>query len=78
MLKTKTGVYVFEIPHNVDIQNQQIKVGDIIVEFDGKPVASVDNLHKYLIEEVIGKNITLGILRGGRKQNVNAIPVELK
>jgi len=55
-----------------------LKVGDIIVGFDEKPVATVDNLHKYLTEELIGKRISLAILRGGRKETISAVPGELK
>jgi S1-C subfamily serine protease len=77
-LKTKTGVYVFEILPDGDAYNNNIRIGDIIVEFDGRPVASIDNLHKYLNEEAIGKSITLGVLRGGRKQAITAIPSELR
>src|SRR5450432_2968091 len=77
-LKTKTGVYVFEILPDANVYNNQLKVGDIIVEFEGKPVATVDDLHKYLNEEVIGKKSSLGVLRGGRKEMITVIPGELK
>jgi S1-C subfamily serine protease len=77
-LTTKTGVYVYEISKLSGILNKHLDVGDIIVEFEGRPVATVDNLHKYLNEDVIGKTIILGILRGGRKQNITVIPGELK
>jgi S1-C subfamily serine protease len=77
-LKTTTGVYVFEILADTDIYNRQLKIGDIIVEFDGKPIGSVDNLHKHLTEEVIGKRVSLGILRQGRKELVIVIPAEFK
>lgn len=77
-LQTNTGVYVFEILPDADVYNRQLKVGDIIVEFDGKPVATVDKLHKYLNEESIGKKITLGVLRKGRKELITVIPGELK
>lgn len=77
-LQTKTGVYVYEIVSTPGIRNTQLLEGDIIVEFEGKPVATVDNLHKYLNEDVIGKDITLGILRGGRKQNIPVVPGELR
>ena len=77
-LKTRTGVYVFEILPDANIYNSQIRVGDIIVEFEGKPVSTIDTLHKYLHEEVIGKRITLSILRGGRKQAISVIPGEMK
>jgi S1-C subfamily serine protease len=77
-LKTATGVYVFEINSERGINNGEIKEGDIIVEFEGNPVASIDNLHKYLNENVIGKSISLGILRSGRKQIITVVPGEIK
>jgi len=77
-LKSTTGVYVFEILADADIYNRQLKIGDIIVEFDGKPVSTVDNMHKYLTVEVIGKKVSLGILRGGRKESVIVIPAEIR
>jgi S1-C subfamily serine protease len=77
-LKTKTGVYVFDILADVNARNSQLRIGDIIVEFEGKPVATVDNLHKFLNEEVIGNQTTISILRGGRKQTITVVPGELK
>ena len=77
-LKSKTGVYVFELLSNKDIYNNQLREGDIIVEFEAKPVATLDNLHKFLDEDAIGRKISLGILRGGRKQIIMVIPGELK
>ena len=78
-LKTATGVYVFEINNSeTGIDNSEIREGDIIVEFEGNPVASIDNLHKYLNEDVIGKRISLGVLRGGIKHGIAVIPGEIK
>jgi S1-C subfamily serine protease len=77
-LQTKTGVYVFEIVPDADVYNNQLRLGDIIVEFKDKPVATVDNLYKYLNEETIGKKTSLTVLRGGRKQTITVIPAELK
>jgi S1-C subfamily serine protease len=77
-LKTKTGVYVYEIIKRAEINNHELREGDIIVEFDGSPVGTVDNLHKYLNETVIMKRVSLTILRGGRKHIINVIPGELK
>jgi serine protease Do len=77
-LKTKTGIYVFDILADVNALNSNLRVGDIIVEFEGKQVATVDNLHKYLNEGVIGKRSTISILREGRKQMITVVPGELK
>jgi S1-C subfamily serine protease len=77
-LKTKTGVYIFDIMADANPDNRQFRVGDIIVEFDGKPVATVDNLHKYLGEDVVGKKIVVSVLREGHKQTITAVPAEMR
>jgi S1-C subfamily serine protease len=77
-LASSTGVYVFELNQVNGLRNHNLLIGDIIVEFDGKPVATIDMLHKYLDEDAIGKKVMLGILRGGRKETVVAIPGEMK
>ncbi len=77
-LKTPTGVYIYEILADANLHNNQLRTGDIIVEFEGKPVATPDSLHKYLHEKVIGKRIELGVLRQGRKQLVTVVPGALQ
>jgi S1-C subfamily serine protease len=77
-LMTKTGVYVFEIVADSPARNNEIRIGDIIVEFNNKPVGSVDDLHKLLNEGAIGINSELGVLRGGRKTVIHVTPAEMK
>jgi len=77
-LSIKTGVYVFEIIPDSPARNHEIKIGDIIVEFNSKPVGSVDDLHKLLNESIIGANTEIGVLRGGRKAVIHAIPAEMR
>jgi S1-C subfamily serine protease len=77
-LSAKTGVYVFEIIADSPALNNEIRIGDIIVEFNNKPVSSVDDLHKLLNEKVIGLNSKMGVLRGGRKTVITATPGEMK
>jgi S1-C subfamily serine protease len=77
-LKTKTGVYVFEILPDFNANNSQFRLGDIIVEFEGQPIANVDSLHKHLNENAIGKKLTVAVLRGGRKHYITVVPGELR
>lgn len=77
-LSTKTGVYIFEIIPDSPASNRDLRIGDIIVEFNNKPVSSVDDLHKLLNEQIIGINAEVGVLRGGRKTIIHAIPAEMK
>jgi S1-C subfamily serine protease len=73
-LQKKTGVYVFEKVADVNVNNNELRTGDIIVDFDGKPVGSTDDLHKLLRQEMIGVRKTLGVLRSGHKTTVAVIP----
>lgn len=76
-LQKRTGVYVFEKVADANVYNNEIRVGDIIVEFDGKPVGSVDDMHKLFSHDVIGVKKQMGVLRAGHKQDVYVIPGEI-
>jgi S1-C subfamily serine protease len=73
-LTKRTGVYVFEKIADANADNRYIFVGDIIVEFEGQPVGTIDDLHKLLNEKVIGKRVRLGVLRNGRMEIVSVVP----
>lgn len=77
-LSAKTGVYVFEIVPDSPARNHEIRIGDIIVEFDARPVSSVDDLHKLLDEKMIGAQAEIGVLRGGRKTIIHVTPAEMR
>ncbi len=77
-LEKRTGVYVFEIVPDQPVHNREIRVGDIIVSFENKPVGSVDDLHKWLSEKSIGHEMKMGVLRNGRLMEIKVIPAELK
>ncbi len=73
-LQKKTGVYIFEKVPDVNVYNNELRNSDIIVEFDGKPVGSVDDLHKLLQQETAGIKKIVGVLRNGYKTNIAVIP----
>lgn len=76
-LTINTGVYVFETVPDGNFYNSELHIGDIIIAFDGKPVASVDDLHLLLSDRQIGRRIRVDVLRGGHKQSVEVIPGEI-
>ncbi len=59
------------------INNHTLKRGDIVVEFNGTPVNSIDSLQRFLDEDTIGRKVTLGILRKGYKKEIEVVPGEL-
>ncbi|MBS1596885.1 MAG: trypsin-like peptidase domain-containing protein [Bacteroidetes bacterium] len=77
-LEKKTGVYVFEIVADQPVYNNEIRIGDIIVALDDKPIGTVDDLHKVLNEKLIGHQAVLSVLRSGRKTDIKVVPGEMK
>jgi|HubBroStandDraft_2_1064218.scaffolds.fasta_scaffold28232_4 S1-C subfamily serine protease len=77
-LERKTGVYIYEVVPDQPAYNNAIRVGDIIVSFNGKGVGTVDELHKLLNAEVIGLTAEMEVLRGGHKVALKVIPGEMR
>jgi S1-C subfamily serine protease len=73
-----TGVYVIEVVPDSPVYNSELIPGDIIVSLDGQPVENVDDMHRLLSEQMIGRHIKADVLRGGYRQVVNLIPADLK
>jgi S1-C subfamily serine protease len=76
-LTRQTGVYVADIDNKTLADNRQLLKGDIIVEINGHPVASIDDIHKQLTDSCIGKNIGLKIIRKGQLGGIKTTPVEM-
>jgi len=77
-LEKNTGVYVYEVVADQPAYNNEIRTGDIIVSFNGNAVGTVDELHKYLGADAIGRSVELGVLRNGQKLLLHAIPAEMR
>jgi len=46
------------------------------VEFDGEPISSIDDLHRQLTEERIGKTTQLVVVRRSERVTLRAVPRE--
>lgn len=77
-LEKQTGVYVFEVVPDQPAYNNTIRTGDIIVSFNDHAVGTVDELHKLLNAGVIGRKVSLEVLRNGRKTQIEVIPGEMR
>jgi S1-C subfamily serine protease len=78
MLRENTGVLVSQTEPGSPAAKAGLQDGDIIVGFDGQSVASIDDLHKKLHENYIGKSITLDFLRRNELKQVLVTPEEMK
>ena len=50
--------------------------GDLVVAIDDRPVQSVDDVHRLLSADAIGREMTLVIVRDGRRLEVRVVPAE--
>ena len=49
---------------------------DVIVEFEGRPVSGVDDLHRLLTEARIGVGSTLTVLRPSERVVLDIVPAD--
>jgi S1-C subfamily serine protease len=77
-IQTKGGIQVQSVESAGPADQAGIRVGDVIVQFEGKPVDSIDALHKVLDEASIGKHINLWVLRDGNLKSMTAVPAEMR
>ena len=77
-LPVETGVMVTGIESNSPSAKTDLAEGDVIVEAGGRPIASIDDLHRLLTEEQVGSKMSLTIIRRTEKLTVQVMPVESK
>jgi S1-C subfamily serine protease len=53
-----------------------LKEGDIILAANGQAIRNVDDLHRFLAEGLIGRPVTLTVLRGREQFKMEVIPRE--
>ncbi len=77
-LNKHTAVHVAEINANGKSFNNELFAGDIIIELNGQPIATIDDLHKTLDEKTIGQQLPMVVLRKGIIRKFAVIPLEMR
>jgi S1-C subfamily serine protease len=77
-INTKGGIQIQNLEAGGPADIAGLKPGDLLVQFEGKPVDSIDLLHKALHEETIGRKVSIWFLRDGALKSLEVIPGELK
>ncbi len=75
-LAVSTGVLVISMASGGPADRAGLREGDVIVEFKGQPVPSIDALHKLLTADQIGSESTLTIIRRTEKLPLHITPAE--
>jgi S1-C subfamily serine protease len=77
-LGRRDAVEIVEVVEGSPAGVAGLRPEDLIVEVDGAPVEGVNDLHRIMVGEVIGRSVTLTVVRGGRPFPVELIPIELE
>lgn len=78
-LPVETGVLVVSFETNGEASAAReagLLAGDLVVEFDGTPIRGIDDLHRLLTDERIGKRVPVTVIRGVQKLTLELVPRE--
>lgn len=68
------GVKIDEVNADSPAEKAGIKAGDVVVEFDGEKVRSARQFTRLVQETPEGRSVSIGLMRDGKRQTVNATP----
>jgi len=77
-LNVESGVRIMSIESGSPASEAHLEQGDVIVAWDGKPVSSIDELHRLLTEAYLHKSVEVVVLRRTQKLTRAITPVELR
>jgi S1-C subfamily serine protease len=75
-LDVERGVLVVGTEPNSPAKVGGLTDGDVIIEFNDKPVASIDDLHRMMTEECVGQRIAMKVLRRNEIETLTVVPEE--
>lgn len=70
-LSTTRGVLVADVMKGGPAANAGVRQGDVIMEYDGKPVENSDIFRNRVAATPVGKNAVLVVSRNGRNQDIS-------
>ena len=77
-LGQSAGVEIVEVVDASPAARAGLRAEDLIVSIDGRPIASVDELHRLMVSDAIGRTLAVSVIRGGRRLSVELVPAELE
>ena len=75
-LPGETGILVVSVEDGSPAKGAGLAEGDVIIRYGERPVASIDDLHRLLIDEAVGVPSTLLVLRGAELVTLDVVPAE--
>ena len=76
-LQRASGVEVVEVVSGSPAAQAGLRPEDLIVELNGVPVQTVDDIQRLMVGELIGAQVRARVLREGSERELDLVPVEL-
>jgi S1-C subfamily serine protease len=77
-LGVEGGVLVVGVEPGGPADRTGLQEGDVVIGFEDRPIAGIDDLHRLLTEERVGVWTRLTVLRGSEKLTLDIIPREAR
>jgi S1-C subfamily serine protease len=71
------GVMIASIEHGGAAEKARLLEGDVIIDFNDTRVESIDDLHRLLTSDIIGREVQVTVLRLEKKISLIVVPEEL-
>jgi S1-C subfamily serine protease len=76
-LDHENGIVVISVENGSPSERAGLRPGDLIVAFEGKPVAGIDDLHRLLTDAQVGVRSALTVIRYSDKVSLDIVPIEV-
>ena len=76
-LKTRAGAVVQQVTPNGPAEKGGVKPGDVVTEFNGRPIQNTTDLQKMVSASKPGTSVALKVMRNGKEQTLHATVEEL-
>ena len=77
-LESEKGALIASVEKDTPAEKAGLKAGDVILEYDGKPVNEGNELPRYVAATPIDKKVTLVVFRDGRRQEIFVVVGKLE
>lgn len=77
-LESDKGALIANVEKDTPAEKAGLKAGDIILEYDGKPISESNELPRLVAVTPIDKKVKLAIYRDGKRQDVFVVVARLK
>ncbi len=77
-LESEKGALIANVEKDTPAEKAGLKAGDVILEYDGKPVNEGNELPRYVAATPIDKKVKVLVFREGRKQEFTVVVGQLK